>query len=50
MKVRHATQVLSLALVVFPSEGCRRVTGRAGASSLTFIIEVLDCRRECVVA
>lgn len=34
--------------LVFPSEGCWRVTGRAGASSLTFVVDVVDCvRREC---
>ena len=34
--------------LAFPSEGCWRVTGRAGASSLSFVIEVVDCvRREC---
>jgi hypothetical protein len=33
--------------LVFPSEGCWRVTGRAGPTRLTFVVEVLDCRREC---
>jgi hypothetical protein len=32
----------------FPSQGCWKVTGRAGGSSLTFVIDVVDCvRREC---
>ena len=34
--------------LVFPGEGCWRVTAHAGASILTFVTEVLDCRRECV--
>jgi hypothetical protein len=34
--------------LVFPGEGCWKVTGRAGGSSLTFVIDVVDCvRREC---
>lgn len=32
--------------LVFSSEGCWRVTTRAGASSLTFVVEVVDCRGE----
>ena len=35
--------------LAFPSEGCWRVTGRAGRTSLSFVIEVVDCvRRKCV--
>ena len=34
--------------LVFPSEGCWRVTTRAGASRVSFVINVVDCvRREC---
>ena len=34
--------------LVFPSEGCWRVSNHAGAARLSFVVEVLDCRRECV--
>jgi hypothetical protein len=43
---RPVSQGLYPGRLVFPAEGCWRVTGRTGPAKLTFVVAVVDCVRE----